>query len=196
MAKFALRVIGVAWLIGVLLIALLWVRSYWRTDELHAGYWHYQQHGRYVGYYDAWQLEVFSCRGTLQGDVCIRACIAGPGRYEAFPGQKGKHVTLNPPDAIRLSDVQQQLANAKGIAGLKYSADRFSRNASLPYWVLLLIGLVPPVCSYFAFRRRRHQGREGLCGTCGYDLRAGHDRCPECGTPVPSSEFRREPGAT
>ena len=35
--------------------------------------------------------------------------------------------------------------------------------------------------------RKKARRNFGLCEECGYDLRAGHARCPECGAEVPSS---------
>ena len=55
-----------------------------------------------------------------------------------------------------------------------------------PHWALMLITGVPPLLYLPILSRgiRRRRRRGGLCGNCGYDLRATKERCPECGEPV------------
>jgi hypothetical protein len=61
------------------------------------------------------------------------------------------------------------------------------RAVRLPYWMLFAISaMVPAIAAHRRFRR--HVVVPGRCATCGYDLRATPDRCPECGTVVASSE--------
>ncbi len=54
----------------------------------------------------------------------------------------------------------------------------------VPLWLVAATFAIAPatVVRRWALARRRR--RRGFCSTCGYDLRATPDRCPECGTAV------------
>ena len=54
-------------------------------------------------------------------------------------------------------------------------------SASLPFWYV------------WRERRRRRVVKEGRCLSCGYDLRATPDRCPECGAIPGSGSFALHP---
>ena len=53
------------------------------------------------------------------------------------------------------------------------------RQFTVPYWSLFLLTAALP--TRFAIRSLRHRHKPGHCATCGYDLRASPDYCPECG---------------
>ena len=60
--------------------------------------------------------------------------------------------------------------------------DWFSLSIGISHWLLALLLLVLPTLWLMRWRRARRIHLAGLCPTCGYDLRATPDRCPECGT--------------
>ena len=57
-------------------------------------------------------------------------------------------------------------------------------NLQIPYWFATAVLMVPPAVWVVRTRRLTKRRRIGLCRSCGYDLRASGDVCPECGAAV------------
>ena len=60
--------------------------------------------------------------------------------------------------------------------------DRRFLLVQLPMWPLAVLTLSLPIYWLFGKYRCHIVLTRGLCPSCGYDLRATPDRCPECGT--------------
>ena len=115
---------------------------------------------------------------------------------ESAPGWFFVSVRSTIADADSVGEHYQNLNGARvvSVAGLwwvSFEGPSISfHSALIPHWQLVVLTAAAPVVRLVRSLRRPR----GLCRSCGYDLRASPDRCPECGTPtepVPPSDQER-----
>jgi hypothetical protein len=56
------------------------------------------------------------------------------------------------------------------------------------YHLIPLTAALIALMAYVRYRRNHLALKHGICHSCGYDLRASPERCPECGTIPPKGE--------
>lgn len=195
-----IRLLNRATVLSLLLcaaIALLWLRSYWLTDD-----WSRDAYGLDSGgvYHKA--LLVRSGGGGLalarkvytNRDPAVVA-VWRTARSAGFPLTWRTDPSVQYPAGGPLFPSLPWWRKAGfGLAIERpRSSGYFGQSGFalvVPDWSLLAAAALLP----FAWLVRkwmiaRRKAMEGRCRHCGYDLRATPDRCPECGTPVGSSRF-------
>lgn len=166
---------------------VLWVRSYWRYENV----------GR---------TSVESVRGE-RSDWTIRAVACVWGHLTVEHIETRNYWSLDPPVSCWhsyhsptsrqqwVSQIYGGSPNALGfgrfrlkVTGYKSQMVQTTTTLTVPLWLVNAVCAILPATAVVRRWRHAHRSASGCCIRCGYDLRATPDRCPECWTLVTSVE--------
>lgn len=190
-----LRPASVLLMLGISIV-LLWIRSYWRVDEVLV-----RRHGR--------DYQLASFEGGLQFSRVSGASIHPSGGAGVFflSASLGTpldviwchpFITQTVPPILNIDWDGCGLSRRAGIFPVQTrggpSVPASFTFARLPLWPAAALTLLPGL--WFLIRRahrRRHREFRGYCLACGYNLSGNLSGvCPECGEPAP---WARAPSA-
>ena len=190
------RVFSIVSVISLLLIAgtgVLWILTYQRAVLCWAEHRFPNDHG-FVSVGCGGEVK---CGGFSVTLTRYHAIISGPSNsvpadYSPPYGMEAIPLTLCSQPTYYLEPTRPTLLGFQFRAERSNSAGINIRQFAMafPFWFPAAMFCVPPLAWLLRrYRRKRRAALAGLfCRSCGFDLRANIDCCPECGTPITSNE--------
>lgn len=146
----------------------IWFRSFGYYDQL-----------LYAGGDARVDFSVTSDRGIVMLDVWSTSNHMREPRWnlDTYPSDDGWRFSY--PPGFRHGE-EAPVDGGFNRAGFMFSPQ--SESGAVPHWSLVVLTAVPPFARVLRRVRNVRRPGRGVCRTCGYDLRATPDRCPECGS--------------
>jgi hypothetical protein len=154
----------------------VWVRSYFMEDLVGPG--HAKEYSNRMDY--RWLLATSRGRIGLTRQHYPTFDWAGPGDQLIHKTQRPRNLD----DSFGGTEGFRLLGFAWRSWFMMHGPQIYSGwQLAVPFWALCAVTAAAPAMWARGWLRRKRLG-PGLCPTCGYDLRATPERCPECGRPV------------
>ena len=187
--------LGLVWLVPPLAVAGMWARSFWRLDEVSAvnGENVLRAAVSYRGAVHWVRAENNATERAAGWDVYDVPAGATWGDFYP-PGDQdwrvwgvAKHSTRRGPGTPVVTGTIGPIAPRRRMPLAPWLFTLPYRAYAVPYWLVFAATAVPGARAAGRVVVRWSRRRKGLCAGCGYDLRGGGERCPECGEAVGSS---------
>lgn len=156
-------------------VCVLWVRSYLVSEQFR---WVERKDDEA---YTAYDRNVLLGRGLLHYGEWIY-----PSGDPSYAGRLERQLRATRMAPYVRSGPYSSFWNNRGTLGF-IMEERYqgALRVAVPFWFIALCFAVPALPTVLPIARRvrnARRRRSGSCRTCGYDLRASPERCPECGT--------------
>jgi hypothetical protein len=174
------RILRILWTTVALISALIcaasigvWVRSYWAGDHFYIS----RERGSGDNPWGT-NYNFNSSRGELQIDF--------NGVRNSATGNHHRWISRRPPRELPLGlSPGDPLIKRLGFTPWQHGdyrpGEAWQYWMSAPTWSVTVLSALIPAVWIIQRRRSRLRSAKGHCRSCGYDLRATPNRCPECG---------------